>query len=521
MMPVPGVFRERWSLVLPLLLCAAVLVLWPATVVLAALLRAGEGEPVAISAGLVARSVAWALMIGVIATFIAWPAAFALRDRRWSVWVLLPMAMPSYLVFHALGLLRDPAGPLGAWIERRVDAGWTDLATLINQFIAVVGLAAWVWPLCAVVVGARLREVPAHVDESLRLDGAGFLRRQWQQFVMAAGAAAGAVGLAAVVMLGSAVPLHLAQAPTLSVAAWLAATLHPGDPGVWKTGVPAIIGAIAAAAVIARRGPGQDEAALGRPAPRASRVYAGLLLALGVVVPAFAYATAVRNWQSALQFAAVILPAFGASIAIASAVGGLCAVVMLCAWRAERAAGGAAPTAGVVALGFLIIAALTPGILVGQAWLMAGMALGPWFAGGPFPVVLAHAARFAGIAALAGVAMARLEPRDVRFMRLLDAGHGPGAWLRLAVAPRAWAVPGVAAATFCLSLHEVEATIILQPPGVTSLSQTMLAQLHFARNDEIAAGSLLVLAATTPAMLLAGWGFARVAESETRGVGRA
>jgi ABC-type spermidine/putrescine transport system permease subunit II len=45
----------------------------------------------------------------------------------------------------------------------------------------------------------------------------------------------------------------------------------------------------------------------------------------------------------------------------------------------------------------------------------------------------------------------------------------------------------------CLSLHEIDASIVLQQPGTQSLAQTLLAQLHFARQEEMAAGAIVVV----------------------------
>jgi hypothetical protein len=56
-----------------------------------------------------------------------------------------------------------------------------------------------------------------------------------------------------------------------------------------------------------------------------------------------------------------------------------------------------------------------------------------------------------------------------------------------------------------LSVHEIECAIMLQPPGTGSLGQTMLANLHFARSEELCAGVLATtLLALAPLIVLAG-----------------
>jgi ABC-type spermidine/putrescine transport system permease subunit II len=70
---------------------------------------------------------------------------------------------------------------------------------------------------------------------------------------------------------------------------------------------------------------------------------------------------------------------------------------------------------------------------------------------------------------------------------------------------RGWGViVGVALAMACLSLHEVESSVVLQPAGSSSLAQVLLTQLHFARQEEIAAAAILVLTPAAGIALLAG-----------------
>jgi ABC-type Fe3+ transport system permease subunit len=99
--------------------------------------------------------------------------------------------------------------------------------------------------------------------------------------------------------------------------------------------------------------------------------------------------------------------------------------------------------------------------------------------------------------------MSASEEPSLRDVRLL-AGGGPFARLRAWVRTelrRGWGVVlGVALAMACLSLHEVESSIVLQPAGTSSLAQVLLTQLHFARQEEIAAAAILVL---TPAAVIA------------------
>jgi ABC-type spermidine/putrescine transport system permease subunit II len=107
-------------------------------------------------------------------------------------------------------------------------------------------------------------------------------------------------------------------------------------------------------------------------------------------------------------------------------------------------------------------------------------------------VFLAHMTRFAWIGVGAALWLARSEPRDLLDASRLAGGGTFRGFARTNLARRWSALVGVGLAGACLSLHEIEATISLQPPGTTSFAQTMLANLHFARSDELAVGSLVV-----------------------------
>jgi hypothetical protein len=64
-----------------------------------------------------------------------------------------------------------------------------------------------------------------------------------------------------------------------------------------------------------------------------------------------------------------------------------------------------------------------------------------------------------------------------------------------------------------LSVHEIEASVVVSPVYVQSLAQAMLGYLHFARMEELSVGSLLLLGVTAGALCVGG-----AVVSVTRGV---
>jgi hypothetical protein len=101
--------------------------------------------------------------------------------------------------------------------------------------------------------------------------------------------------------------------------------------------------------------------------------------------------------------------------------------------------------------------------------------------------------------------MASLETPDERGARLMLAGDGVRAWAALCLRPAAGVVVGIALAGLALSLHEIESTIYVQPPGPSSLAQYILDKLHYNRDEDLCAACVNVLAVGTVLAGGAGW----------------
>lgn len=487
--------------------------------------------------GLLAGSALAALAIALLATLLAWPVAWALRrGGAWlRVWLVVPVLMPAYLVYHALGVQRAPATRLGDWIESVsvVGGGWEWLPVFVGRFIAIVGLAVWAAPVAALVLGAGVASLDRGVLESLRTDGAGPLRRQCTCVLLCKGPIAWSVGLVFVLMLGSALPLHLANMPTLAVQAWLRIALAPDDARVWLSSWPILLGALLAGALVARqawraldsaRPAHQRDTTRGHDArgwgPTGASVAAWVLIACGTLLPVVISALSVRNWAGVRTFARILTPALGDATLIALGVGLAGAALALATMRAAGSASPIVRAIVAVVLAIMLAAFFVPGTLMGQAWYLVVLLLQrAWpdidAGGGGVAIVLAcHLARFGALALLAGVFLASMEDPVARQLRRVDGAEGLWAWWWACARPALPTLVGVGLALACLSLHEVEATIVLQPPGTQSLAQTMLAQLHFARMDELASGTLLVVGSGMVLALLAGpvawwWGAGR------------
>ena len=137
-----------------------------------------------------------------------------------------------------------------------------------------------------------------------------------------------------------------------------------------------------------------------------------------------------------------------------------------------------------------------------------------------WPVIFAHVARFGFVGMLAGWWLAGLETPDERGARLMLAGNGVRAWWTLCVKPQVGVVIGVGLAAGALSLHEIESTVLLQPPGPSSLAQYVLDRLHYNRNEELCAACVNVMGVGIVLALGAGWLVGRVSSGRRNGIRR-
>jgi len=444
-------------------------------------------------------SAAVALLIALIATALAWPAAWAIRrDRRFALVAGVGLLMPTYLAYAGWGMLRGPGSLVGdalarapAWVAR-----WFDLG------LAVIGLSLWAWPLAAIVLAIGAVRLPAALLDMLALEPTGPARRTLVLLRLLRAWIAAAVGVVALVMIGSAVPMHLAQLPTAAIRLWTYLSLTSRPETVWLAAAPLLALATLGAILITRRidrPPGSTDPTAPLNAARepgrggAATIAALVVVLLSVAAPLALFFINLRNVSSLAAFWRLNARAVIESLATAFWVGliaaALCAGIFIvrscappliaraCVWAA----------AATVALG------LVPGVLIGQSVASLTQTLGD--AGeGRWPLVLAHATRFACVASIVGLILARQESPDERGVRRLEAGDSLSGFVALRLRPALGVIAAVGCASAVLSIHEIEATVQLARPGPQNLAQTLLNALHYARDEQLCAACINLVA---------------------------
>lgn len=458
----------------------------------------GAGGAGALEGWSVVRTVLWVSVISVLAAGLGLPAGWLLRRNVpvLVVAVLVPLLMPTYLVYAGWGLLRGP----GTWVGDALGRAPPGVSVGVNKGLAVVGMALWAWPIAALVIGLAARRVPTVLIDALEMEPASIWRRGWVVLALLRKGVLGAMVVVGLIMLGSAIPLHLAQVRTYAIDLWTMLSLSPDIRGVWVRAMPLVVAAGVGGVLINRwlgRGHGRkDEVSPDGHDVRVGlgvRVAAGVVWVMSVVVPLVLFGVMLKHVASIEEFWRFAGSAVARSALVSAIVGVIvgCVALLACA----SASGRRRAWVG-VASSVLIGLGLVPGMLVGVAgqgfWNAAWMPA--WVYASIWPLVWAHAARFCVVGVVVGVWLAQRESEDERSARVLMAGDGLWAWWTIRGRPTAGVIAGVGCAAAALSLHEIEAAVTLQAPGPTSVAQYLLDKLHYARDEQLCAACLNLLA---------------------------
>ncbi|MGE3109645.1 MAG: hypothetical protein AB7G11_14675 [Phycisphaerales bacterium] len=481
-----------------------------------------------------ARTLGYVGLISLLSTALALPGALVLarggRAARWlAPLIAVPLFMPSYLAYAGWGLLRAPRTWLGNWLSSGPNHVVELKFLIANHAMAIWGLALWSFPIAAYVMAMYFRSIPADTIDAARLDApprssrpspAAVARYASFRFRLLVPGLASAAALVALVMLGSVVPLDVAQVNTYSIRLLRRVTESQYIESAWAFAWPMYAIAIAAAMVVTRRlcgehglDPARERVAAPRPGAGLRPIALSVLILLAAtLVPVTMYLSHLRgvgdaaSWSRVLDQSKAFWRDARPGVFTSARVGAVAALVgvalTIAVWRIVSSAPASGRSAGMRVLRGLtvvfLIGALLPGVFVGSSTASAWTALAPYVRPRPgwLLVVLAHVARFGAVGVLLGWWVAARELPAVRDLRRLDGAMTGRAWW-LAVGAARWPVALAAGvAVFALSLHEIEATVLVQPPGPQALSQSLLAALHFARDDYLAAAVVNLLALT-------------------------
>ena len=453
---------------------------------------------------LIGLTLAYSGGVAILATILAVPAAIVIRAQgwRWGLWVCTPMMLPSYLAYSGWGLLRAPRTLLGDAIERAAQGGARWLPAAVGEVLAIGGLALWAWPIAAVMLALHWSRIDAGALDALSLDTRGF-RRQMALANMALPGLAVALGTTTLVMLGSPVPFHLAQIPTVSMEVWRRLMEEPTPVRAWASALPISIVVVAGVLAFARSAfdeaplsqEAQVQAALrpkrARTTPRASTALLLVILTCSVLVPLVLFMRSIEDWHAVPITLRSLRPAIVNSAFVCAIVVAAGLLIAGAAWRAFSSFSEIVRRIARLCLLASLASCVMPGVLVGSA-LAATISLVDvtrLVADSSLAVGLGHLARFSFVPILVGWWLARTEPADSRDLRRVEGVGGPTGYISTILPTQLPALLGVAAMLAALSLHEIESAIMLTPPGGGGLAHRILGFLHYSKMGDLSIAS--------------------------------
>lgn len=485
------------------------------------------------------QSVTMSLRAAGFALLIALPIAIAATRvaRRGEAFLLLvaaslPIFIPSTVMALSAVRLFGPTGFFTDWItggqqtfpviETLGAAPPTLPGSPIYNMMGCSIVMAWVfYPLVLLAGVAALRRTADDVEEAALLDS-GPLRVLGSITLPRAlgGLAAGAAAVFIFALTDLGVPEALRSLPVLVAEVYVQFGLFYDTRRALGTafllvGLAVVVAAIALGlARIAGFGraieqgllPGSDERALFRHAPFLRwglRTFAWLFalllpgIAIGVLLitvdsPQGRLAVWRVTWDTASRELFFTFQLGFVFALVAGVVGGILGAALSVtrrpfAWRLLLLVPMILP-APVIAVGMQILLRLPPGSLplrLDDALAALSSTL--------VPLLAAWTLRFAPIVALLVESLLRRVPSELHEVARLE-GAGPMRTAWHVAWPFAW--PGLAAgmlACFALCLGEVGASVLLLPPGPTTLGVRLFTLMHFAPEGQVSALSLMVL----------------------------
>lgn len=506
------------SLAVALLLLGALLLVaacyaWPAAAAAVEVLRTADlsaAGPSPRRVVLLARGLIIALASAALATALGAALAGGLaaprgtRLRGFTTWVCVTVLLvPPYIYAYAWSL---PLGVMGAGTAASAPLGFG-----VTWLRAIVSLATWAAPVAGFLLAAGWSAAGRPAYRLALLDARptpAVLRaalRPMTPWLVAALLATGALTLTEF-----SVP-HLCLVQTWNTEILAETQLHARPGAALLLAWPLILltalllaplwfmrRRLAALFASEPEDGGGERAWVRAALPGAAMVVLALPLALfvGRLERADALLTAWRSFPSewpAGLLCAVLAATFAAWMALAAdLLASLCNRGAAGAFRRQPWAA-LSRTAAAALLAVSIIAALVPPVLVGDAFAAGYAACGP-VRDTPLIVAFCGAARFGAIAIVAARLAGAAGGAGSLAQAAVDGADARQAWLRVRlpqIAPQALAA-GLLVGV--LALGEISAAQMVAPPGVGSLSRTLLNAIHFGRNDEVIAMCLYLMA---------------------------
>ncbi len=457
---------------------------------------------------LLIRSLLTAGFIGFISITLGIPLGRLIasaRSRRHRILVaffITPIWLPAAMVYTAGNLLRAPDTLIGnaiiSYSTSSDDLRWVTI--WIGYAIAIFGLSLWAAPISALLIASGLGSRSNLYDEMLAIEPIGLIRRAFIWIRIHRSILIRSWILISILMLGSAVPLHLAQLETWSIVIWrdLAESAPNQWGSVWISSYPVLIAGCIGAWVLTKylikptdELRYEDRGNTQATSNRKTVFSAGIVWGLGTLIPLLAMLITLDDLGSIIHFWRVQFQAVQDSSVIALAAGASTLLIALLVSINLGSPSSITRKITAICVFLLCILGLIPGILIGAA-----IARSSYFgiADGFSGALLAGMIRSAFLGAIIGCLCASSESNERKSIRWQLAGPSVIGWIRTVLPSVGLPILGSGLIGALYAFYEIEASIMVRPPSMQNLPQQLLSDMHYARLEQLsAAGVNLIL----------------------------
>ena len=440
--------------------------------------------------------------------------------------LLAPLVLPQYVLYYAWTLLLSPTTRLGGYLSSK-----PELARFVGTFSSCLVLILWYWPLAALLIAQGWRNIDRQIWDSASLDADSFGIFKKITLPLLARPLLLAFGVCFVMSLSEFATFHLAGVNTIGTELAVLYQLTGSTNSVARAAWPVAGAALVLAIILGRSSHSWVVSAPPLSPPRADQTWQWTvlfaLIAISLVVPVALLVMNVTSTQALQQFLILHQDELGWSLAIAVVAAVMAHLIAFGAlwlergpyrlprqrlWLRSSSRHAFDPTetssATVLRVGLLsllvrtsiFVAMFVPASLVSVSMvkMLAACPAGSTEVGIALRqswliVSAGQASRFAGVALILLLLTRYAYERHLSEMASLDGASGLATWWHVNL-PHTWPIfVGTFILIVMFSVTELSATMVLLPPGLPNFAQTLLNQMHYARDQQVIASCLVLV----------------------------
>jgi len=449
------------------------------------------------------RSFTLTAVIAIVAVLLGWVPGRLLGTSHTHkdlllLMLLMPLALPRYVLYYAWMLLLSPTTQLGAYLSRR-----TELARFIGTVSSSSVLILWYWPLAALLIAQGWRKIDRQIWDSASLDAGYFGVFKKITLPLLARPLLLAFGVCFVLCLSEFATFHLAGIKTIGTELAVLYELTGSEASTARAAWPVAVAALILAVVLGKSTRSWAlPAALGTVEFENQKwrwLFLFVLIGISLIVPLTLLVGNITDTQAFEQFFMLHLDELGWSLFIAAVTAGMAYLIAFGALSLERTAGCHSKRSGhllsLIMRTTLFLTMFVPASIIGVSLLKMLVAFNAPVSlrQGWYVVSAGQAGRFAGVAMILLLLTQYASEKSLSEMASLDGASRSQIWWYIHL-PHTWPLfVGSFILIVMFSMTELSATMVLLPAGLPNFAQRLLNQMHYARDQQVIASCLILI----------------------------